>query len=962
MPRSTRKYRVSLIRVWVVRVWVVFASAGWAFDAGASEEIAFFEKEVRPLLVARCYECHSEVEGERKGGLWLDRKEGWVLGGDAGPTIVPGDPESSLLIESVHYGNEDLQMPPKSRLSDGEVAVLERWVRMGAPDPRNAEMAGSARQEPIDYAAARQEWAYTPLPSPVVSDVPALIDEQIGSQLSQAGLQETHLAEPGELLRRVHYALTGLPPTRDELTSFLADPSPKAYAAVVDDLLARPAFGETWGRHWLDVARYADSNGGDRNYTYYQAWRYRNWVIDAFNADLPYDEFVRAQIAGDILAADGLKSGRITEAAARDYLIASTFVSLGPKMLTERDKEKLALDAVDEQIDTMGRAFLGLTIGCARCHDHKFDPISQQDYYALAGIFRSTEVVGGTRNGCVNVASWVERPLPGAEREDPELHGKVARLERVMRLTVEQSFKKKLGSSQVAGDIPLRGLIYDESTAVREGNWIESTLSKKRIGSGYWHDDRKGDAGTKATFVAALPESGRYEVRVAYSAQANRARAVPVSLRSREGEHVFSVDQTRPPRIQGIMEPLGQFSFEKGVDYPLTISTEGTAGAYVIVDAVQFIPVADIAAEAAGLAGMGDPLAQMSEGELKKELERLIDELKEADLVMAPRDDAAPADVHLRVRGDVGQLGPLVERGFPAIFAQDGAASIPAGRSGRAELSDWLVGAARPLLHRVLVNRLWHHLFGRGIVGSVDNFGRLGEAPTHPELLDALAANFGENGGSIKDLVRGIVLSETYRRSCDPTPELREQDPGNRYFGYQNRRRLSAEEIRDSLLLLSGEIDLSPARATATPLGIDLDDPISVADDRRRSVYLPVARNNPIAELAVFDMANPDYVSGLREETTVPTQALYLLNSPALQTRSARIGALAMNAAALPGEEVEWLYQTLLGREPNPIESERARGLMADLSSGSEDPVALTIACGQLAHVLLASAEFLYLD
>lgn len=957
MPRSIRK-----CRVYPIRALAALALVAWAFDASATENIAFFENEVRPLLMSRCYECHSEVEGQRKGGLWLDRREGWVLGGDAGPALVPGDPEASLLMQSVHYGNEDLQMPPKSRLSESEIAVLERWVRMGAPDPRDEEMAGALRQEPIDYEAARQEWAYRSLPSPVSGAVSALIDEQIRSQLSQAGLREAGSAEPGQLLRRVHYALTGLPPSREEMVSFLADPSPSAYEVLVDDLLSRPAFGETWGRHWLDVARYADSNGGDRNFTYYQAWRYRNWVIDAFNADLPYDEFVRAQLAGDLLAAEGIKSGRITEAVARDYLVASTFVSLGPKMLTERDKEKLALDAVDEQIDTMGRAFLGLTLGCARCHDHKFDPISQQDYYALAGIFRSTEVVAGTRNGCVNVASWVERPLPGSERDDPELDGKVERLERVMRLTVEKSFKKKLGSSQVAGDLPLRGLIYDEISAVREGDWIESNLSKIRIGTGYWHDDGKGSAATKATFVAALPESGRYEVRVAYSAQPNRARAVPVSLRSREGEHLFSLDQTRPPGIHGVLEPLGQFFFEKGVDYPLTISTEGTEGAYVIVDAVQFIPVADIAAEAAGLAGMGDPLAQMSEGELKKELERLIEELKEADLVMAPRDDPAPADVHLRVRGEVGQLGPVVARGFPTVFAQDEAAPIPVGRSGRAELADWMVGSARPLLHRVMVNRVWHHLFGRGIVRSVDNFGRLGEAPTHPVLLDALAADFGENGGSIKALVRGLVLSETFRRSCDPTPELRALDPGNQYFGYQNRRRLSAEEIRDSLLLLSGEIDLSPARATATPLGIDLDDPISLVNDRRRSVYLPVARNNPIAELAIFDMANPDYVSGLREETTVPTQALYLLNSPALQTRSARIGVLAMSAGALPGEEVKWLYQTLLGREPNPVESERARGLVADLSGTSEDPATLAIACGQLAHVLLASAEFLYLD
>jgi len=957
MPRSFHQ-----CRVFRLKAWATYAAVSWTLHAGATEDFAFFEHEVRPLLISRCYECHSEAKGQRKGGLWLDRREGWALGGDAGPAVVPGDPAASLLMESVHYGNEDLQMPPKSRLSEPEVAVLERWVRMGAPDPRNEVMVGAVRKEPINYEEARLEWAYGPLRGGASGDVPGVIDDHIADRLSLSGLTSTARAEPGELLRRVHYALTGLPPTREEMASFQADSSEAAYAAIVDDLLSRSSFGETWGRHWLDVARYADSNGGDRNYTYYQAWRYRNWVIDAVNADLPYGEFVRAQLAGDLLAAKGLESGALTEAAARDYLVASTFVSLGPKMLTERDKEKLAMDAVDEQIDTLGQAFLGLTIGCARCHDHKFDPISQEDYYALAGIFRSTEVVGGTRNGCVNVASWVERPMPGSDREDPELSAKVERLERVMRLTVEQSFKKKIGAKMVAGELPLRGLVYDDPISVREGVWTESSHSPRRIGTGYWHNDRKGDAETRVTFVAALPESGVYEVRLAYSAEDNRAKSVPVTLRSREGDHVFSLDQTKNPKVAGVLEPLGQFSFEKGVDYRLTISTEGTTGAYVVVDAVQFIPVVDIAGEAAALAGMGDPLAQMSEGDLKKELERLIEELKNADLAMAPRDEATPSDVHLRVRGEVGQLGPLVARGFPEVFATDADTTIPAGSSGRVELANWMVGPAQPLLHRVIVNRVWHHLLGRGIIPSVDNFGRLGEAATHPALLDALAVEFGAKGGSIKALVRGIVLSETYRRSCDATPELRAQDPGNLYFGYQNRRRLSAEEIRDSLLLLSGEIDLSPAQATATPLGIDLDDPISVTEDRRRSVYLPVARNNPIAELAVFDMANPDYVSGLRQETTVPTQALYLLNSQALQTRSAKIGELAMSAARLPGEEVGWLYQTLLGRAPNPVESERARGLMADLSGGSEDPVALAVACGQLAHVLLASAEFLYLD
>ena len=930
----------------------------------ATEGFAFFETKVRPVLVKHCYECHSEEADKQKGGLWLDRKAGWEVGGDGGPALVPGKPDSSLLVHSIRYGDENLQMPPKSKMPAEDIVVLEQWVAMGAPDPRDEAVAAGVRKGEIDYEVARREWAFRPVVKPAEPSVAAKdwpldpVDRFVLAKLEEKSLSPAAAAEPAALLRRLHYDLTGLPPTAEETEAFVADPSREAFVRVVDDLLARPAFGEKWGRHWLDVARYADSNGGDRNYTFYQAWRYRNHVIDAFNRDQPYHEFVREQIAGDLMPSDD-------PATTRRRLIASTFLALGPKMLTERDKEKLWLDTVDEQVDTMGRAFLGLTLGCARCHDHKFDPVSQEDYFALAGIFRSTEIVTGTRNGCVNVASWIERPLPGPKGVDPELAKQVERLELAMRLVVEKSYMKKAGGKMTLDNLPLAGVIYDEADAEVIGVWPSSDLSPNRFGAHYLRDDKEGKGEKRVIFRGSLPESGLYEVRLAYSAGPNRAEKVPVVVKSRAGIQTVHLDQTKTPSVAGLFEPVGQFDFEKGGECSVTIETTGTEGRYVLVDALQFIAVADLEREKAQLAaasgGESDPLFRMSEGDLKKTLDKLIEELKDKDVAMAPRDAKAPADIHLRIRGETGQLGPIVPRGFPKVLSSE-TTNIAPGASGRLELAEWLTGGAGGLLDRVYVNRVWGHLFGRGLVESVDNFGRLGSGVTHPELLDWLAATFREEGGSTKQLVCRLVLSRTYGLSANPDKALLAADPENALFGRHARRRLTAEEIRDSVLFFSGRLDRTPGEATASAIGIDLDGTMNYEKDPKRTVYLPVARNNPSGELALFDGANPDLVTGKRNDTTVPTQALYLINSGFLLKEAMAVAKAAMKPGERPGSEIDRLYLTLLGRTPDPVERERAMGLIADLSGGGEELDQIEEAVAHLAHVLMASTEFLYLE
>ncbi len=926
--------------------------------AGAAEDgVVFFENEVRPLLVKHCYECHSEESGKQKGGLLLDRRQGWQEGGDAGPTLIPGQVEKSLLIHSLRYLDEDLQMPPKSRLPDAEIAVFEKWVAMGAPDPRDAALAGAARKGEIDFATARQGWAFRPHQQP---DVPLVqqtdwprseADAFILAALEQANAKPAADADPGVLARRLHYDLTGLPPDAEEVACFAADFSrdpPSAIRNRVEQLLASPAFGEKFGRHWLDLVRYADSNGGDRNYTFYQAWRYRNYVIDAFNTDKPYHDFIAEQVAGDLMEARD-------EEERRSKLIATTFLALGPKMLTERDKEKLNLDTVDEQIDTLGRAFLGLTIGCARCHDHKFDPFSQRDYYALAGFFRSTQVVMGTRNGCVNVASWVEQPLPLPEPQLTQLKTRVERLELAMRLKVERDFMKKVGGKMSLDKLPLAGVIVDESDAELVGDWKASGLSSNRFGETYIHDDRKDRGQKRVIFRGSLPETGRYEVRLAWPGKSNGATRVRVTIEAFDGIHELFVDQTQKPSVGGLFQPLGQFQFEKGGRVNVIIHNEGADG-YVFADAAQFVSVHDLEREAAAFAmaegrAPGDPLLMMDSADLAKELTKQIEELKDAELAMAPRDAADTGDLNLRVRGEPNQLGPLIPRGFPTVLFEGAPPAIPAGSSGRLQLADWLASTDNALLDRVIVNRVWAWLFGRGIVATVDNFGGQSEPPSHPELLDHLAARFRAQGGSIKTLVKELALSRAYQVAAESDSPLVRADPENRLFGRRAYRRLSAEEMRDSLLMLSGELRRDPAAATALDFGVDLDKPMNLDSEKRRAVYLPVARNNMLPDLEIFDVANPEMVSGDRPLTTVPTQALYLLNSDFMKERARHIGE---RGYAQP-DPVEWLYLTILGRAPKPHEAERATGF---IEGGSDRADALN----DLAHILLASTEFLFLE
>ena len=764
-----------------------------AFGLEAAEE-EFFERRIRPILVERCYECHSTGAKKIKGELLLDSKAGWMAGGESGVSVVPGDPDASLLIRAVRYNDPDLEMPPKGRISDEEIRLLVEWVKRGAPDPRT-EATPLAHREEIDIEAGRRFWAFRPIDRPVPPTLQDTawpyneIDRFIRARQEAVGVVPVRDAEDAELLRRLYFDLIGLPPTPAELNSFSTDMRPDRHARKVDELLASPRFGEKWGRHWLDLARYAESTGGGRSAILPDAWRYRNYVIEAFNADKPYDRFVREQVAGDLLpAAD--------DAQRSSQLIATAFLALGPKNLDLQDKELLRMNTVDEQIDTVGRTVLGLTLGCARCHDHKFDPVPMKDYYALAGIFRGTRTL--VRD---NVSTLVHTPLP-----------------------------------------------------------------------------------------------------------------VPPERRQALREHEAALKSAQ-----------------------------------------DLLKAAKAAAD--------------SDAENVRRLEARVKELQAAAPAPLPQaisvtDEAETGDYHICLRGNVHQPGETVSRGVLQVAAPAGDATlgIAPKESGRRELADWLASPENPLTARVYVNRLWHHVFGEGIVGSVDNVGLQGDRPSHPELLDYLAGRFIESGWSTKSLLRELFNSRTYRLASVPHPANRRIDSENRLRWRMPRRRLTAEELRDTMLLLSGELRLEQPDSLL-PTAAQGDKALSksrfdtgeVLEPPYRSVYVPVFREEGLNELfEVFDFANPSFTVGARTTSTLPTQALFLMNSPFVERQAALTAGRLLREHPDRAALLRSLHLAAVARPPTEAEEE----VLAEIWAAGPSP---DEAMARIVGAVFASVDFRYL-
>ncbi|MFT5129411.1 MAG: hypothetical protein ACI8W8_003033, partial [Rhodothermales bacterium] len=749
-------------------------------------KLAFFESKIRPVLVGQCYDCHSLEAGKSKGGLRLDSRIAWQVGGESGQAIVPGNPAESLVLKAISRSGDISEMPPKSHLAPEVVKDFEAWIADGAVDPREGE-APVHEKVTIDIQEGRKFWSFQPRKQ--VADKQS-IDEFVGPRAPPAA--------PNALLRRLSLDLIGLPPTPEEQRDFLH--APDAVDALVDKLLARPGFGEKWARHWLDLARYADSNGGDFNLTFHQSWRYRNYVIDAFNRDLPYDQFLREQIAGDLLPAKNPEE-------EQRQLVATGFLMVAAKMLTERDKPKMHLDIADEQVDTIGRAVMGLTLGCARCHDHKFDPIPTADYYALAGILHSTRTADGILMGNVNVTGWTETELPMDAETKAQVSAHRAEIEKLEAALAEQKQTAKVSVETAAG------IVVDNTESERTGPWRKSTYRPNHVGDHYLATD-KGKGPYSITWKAKLSQPGIYELRVSFGGGASLAKTAPYLVRHANGETPLTIDQRVEPTIRGLWFPIGQFEF--GMTAEVHLSDKDADG-HVIADAIQLVHVDDLQTDAQ--AKKSEPKVKLKE--LEKALKTLKGKAPDIPKAMAAKDlsDERFGDLHIRIRGESRNQGAKAPRGFLRVASYPGAekAAIPEGQSGRVQLAEWLTHPDHPLTARVMVNRIWQQLFGRGIVATSDNFGTLGAAPSHPGLLDYLAERFVESGWSIKSLIREIVASKTYQQAAQTATE---DDPDNQHLRHQSRRPAPAETIRDSILAIAGELDREPRSSVVKPLGM----------------------------------------------------------------------------------------------------------------------------------------------
>lgn len=805
----------------------------------SAAELKFFETKIRPVLVEHCYVCHSAKaakQGKLKAGLQLDTRAGLLTGGDSGPAVVPGKADESLLLQALRY--DGVEMPPEGPLSEEVVADFKRWIATGAADPRDGQIAGVRRGLTIEEG--RKFWSQQPIrrhDAPPVRDpdwCAGPIDRFVLARQEAAGIRPVPDADPHTLIRRLYFDLTGLPPTPEEVDAFVADPSPQAIEVLVDRLLASPRFGERWARPWLDAVRFAESNGKDRNIVWHHAWRYRNWVIDAFNRDLPYDEFVRDQIAGD------LRGGTTAEERSQ-RLVAVGFLALGPKALAELKRDVFRMDVIDEQIDVLGKSMLGLSIACARCHDHKFDPIPTLDYYALAGIFGSTQLLYGV------------------------------------------------------GPRGIKGL-HDSDWAV------------------------VGDSAPE--LVAAARE--HHETLKARTQERNDARSAR-----------YRVVRNRNDKKLQLSKP--------GADRK-TIEAE-------LADMERVIADWDVKIKA-----------------MEDDVRKLESEFPpQPELAMSARDAAKPADVRIHIRGDVRNLGDVAPRGVLQVVTTP-ANSVSRQESGRLQLADWLVAPTNPLTPRVAVNRVWQQLFGRGLVSTPDDFGVNGARPSHPELLDDLAARFVADGWSIKRLIREIVLSRTYRLASATSPKNDELDPDDVLLWRHMPRRWEAEAFRDAVLSVAGRLDLSrPARSLvgdlppflAPEFNSQLAFTPEQMEHRSRSVYLPVVRGNLPELLRAFDAADPSMATARRDETIVPSQASYLLNSPWMIEQAGYLAdRIAAETASDDDARLDRLYRLTLGRRPTPNEQRRVRAFLEELKPA--DQAARREAWVTICQTILAGTEFRY--
>ena len=963
-----------------------------ARGAGADDQ---FERQVRPILSRRCVGCHGPAKQE--GGLRLDSRPGWEAGGRMGKALIPGDVSGSLLLRAVRRERGVPAMPPDGPLASSEVKALEEWARRGAPDPRNSEAPPVGR---LTLAAARRWWAYRPLSLPSLRAAGGLhpIDFLLQQRLAERGLTFRPPADRRTLIRRVTYDLTGLPPTSEEVRAFESDPAPGAYDRVVQRLLGSGHYGERWGRHWLDLVRYADTAGENSDHPLPHAWRYRNWVIESFNRDLPYDQFVRMQIAGDLLARER------PEQEYADHVIATGFLALARRFGHDIDKDIHLTH--EDGIDTIGRAFLGQSLGCARCHDHKYDPISMRDYYALYGILDSTRL---SFPGCeprqqprdlvplLPPATWARTIQPHEDRlarataafdvADREVsRGLVA-------LTATGPTTTLIAGGLVpeGGEAALQGGTLTFS--VRKGDLLRLVISP---GSNHGADSTLVDwkiaaaSGTERWDVTAdalagllrgnplLDANGRPATWWFLDGRRHRGLApleeAATAISGQSGLDAWRAGDTPSVFVNSRQEPVSVWTRLPGrslfahpaADGPVAIGWLSPVTGPVVVsgrlrDAHPGGPDG-VGWRLERLQGVGDGLMALASA-----LERRVTAGLQRDELLRRRPtvpvafgvaEAAAHDAPLQLRGDPEQPGERVPRRWLELFGSKPLRNPT--ESGRRELADWLTTADHPLAARVMMNRIWLHHFGRGIVATPNDFGSRGTPPTHPELLDWLASEFIRSGWSIKQMHRLILSSRAYQQASSHDSRAAAIDPANRLYWRFERRRLTAEELRDTLLQVGGTLDASPGQAHPFPPEATWNFTQHVPfsnhyETNRRSVYLVTLRNRRHPFFALFDGADPNASTPQRQATTVPTQALYFMNDPLVHAQAERLVHATLD---LPGaDRVQALYRRIFQRSAAGGDHRFCNSFLSDYAAETEPA-----GWSALIRILLASNEFLYLD
>ena len=981
-----------------VAAWMAFLFAGFADENGAQ----FYRQQVHPILKENCFKCHGG-EDKLKGEFRVTSREGLVRGGELGPGFNESDPARSLLLEMISYKDEDHQMPPRSKLPAEELAVLDRWIEMGAPYDPELEIQGDPNEGHHGREITEEDrnwWSYRPLstapvPKPENTNwADNEIDAFVLNRLEEAGLTPNPPASPGALIRRVSYGLTGLPPSPKRVDAFVAEyrKNPEqAYDALIEELLASPRYGEKWTRHWLDLVRYAESNGFERDNSKPEIWKYRDYVISAFNSNIPYDQFVIEQLAGDEI-----------ENRTRDTLAATGYHRLMQWDDEPADRKQHVYDVLADNVQVTAETFLATTMGCARCHGHKADPITQKDYYSFMSFFHGVTHYE-TPGTIYHWSSPKERSEFEALRSEKttKLRREVSSLEEKIRsyLVAEKLVPKKGASREqtfVHSAQSERPAEWEYTTSKPTPDWKDVGFRNKmwiraKGGFGAKTPNSKLHTSWKNSDIWLRTSFGLKEIPQSVALEIYHDEDVEVYL---NGVEIFRAEGYLINYRLAPLDDSARAAFQTGKNV-LAIHCHNRSGGQFIDAGLRTMPSDSIRLQDIVQANGKQKLIDQITKKFGQNLyQQYLDKNREIEswkrrkageplnVVTEHAESAQPMRIHLR--GSAHALGDEVQPGFPAALAADsGSDPLPASFSGiswnggkssgrRLALAKWIVDPGNPLTARVMANRIWQHHFGRGISPSTSDFGKLGEKPTHPELLDWLARRFQSSGWDIKALQRLILNSQTYRMSSAPHPANSQIDPANRLFWRNNMRRLTAEELRDSILEVAGKLEQKtggpwvypplPEAVLATASRPGKGWPVSnhPTDRFRRSLYIHVKRSLRHPMMADFDQADTDSPCAVRFATTVPNQALMMLNSKFVNDRAKELGTVLKQLPGTDREKIQHALRLVTQGEPSAASIDHCLALYHRFQN--ESGLSSAEAYDRVALLALNLNEFLYLD